>query len=194
MARNPEVVTVDPDLSSRAETKRAIQLAHFQVVGESGYGVEAVTVAMERPPDVFLVSFEEPVALALQTIEQLADAVPHAPTICYSSLTDAQSVRRAMVAGARDYIVKPLKPDQHQVILFDSQVPDPPALVAIERVAITVILVQHPAGLAGCIQVHDQGNGIKRLLAAVAEHGSKRQDRPGSHGSPLAQTASWRQM
>jgi pilus assembly protein CpaE len=112
MARNPEIVTIDPDLSSRAETKRAIQLAHFQVVGESGYGVEAVTVAKEAPPDVFLVSVEEPVALALQTIEQLADAVPQAPAIVYSSLTDAQSVRRAMVAGARDYLVKPLKPEE----------------------------------------------------------------------------------
>jgi pilus assembly protein CpaE len=112
MARNPEIVTIDPDLSSRAETKRAIQLAHFQVIGESGYGVEAVTVAKENPPDVFIVSVEEPVALALQTIEQLADACPNAPTIVYSSLTDAQSVRRSMVAGARDYLVKPLKPEE----------------------------------------------------------------------------------
>jgi pilus assembly protein CpaE len=111
MARNPEIVTVDPDLGSRAETRRAIQLAHFNVIGEAGYGVEAVTVAKEQPPDVFLVSFEEPVALALQTIESLADAVPGAPTIVYSSLVDAQSVRRAMVSGARDYIIKPLKPE-----------------------------------------------------------------------------------
>jgi pilus assembly protein CpaE len=111
MARNPEVVTVDPDLSSRAETKRAVQIAHFTVVGEGGYGVEAVTVAKERPSDVFLVSVEEPVALALQTIESLADVAPHIPTIVYSSLSDAQSVRRAMVAGARDYLVKPLKPE-----------------------------------------------------------------------------------
>ena len=112
MARNPEIVTVDPDLGSRAETKRAVQLAHFTVVGEAGYGVEAVTVAKERPADAFLVSVEEPVALALQTIESLADACPNAPTIVYSSLSDAQSVRRAMVAGARDYIVKPLKPEE----------------------------------------------------------------------------------
>lgn len=111
MARNPEIVTIDPDLGSRAETKRAIQLAHFSVVGEAGYGVEAVTVAQERTPDMFLVSVEEPVALALQTIESLADACPGAPTVVYSSLSDAQSVRRAMVAGARDYIIKPLKPE-----------------------------------------------------------------------------------
>jgi pilus assembly protein CpaE len=111
MARNPEVVTVDPDLSSRAEAKRAVQLAHFTVVGEAGYGVEAVTVANEHTPDVFIVSVEEPVALALQTIESLADAAPAVPTIVYSSLSDAQSVRRAMIAGARDYIIKPLKPE-----------------------------------------------------------------------------------
>ena len=111
MARNPEIVTVDPDLGSRAETKRAVQIAHFTVVGEGGYGVEAVTVAREYQPDIFLVSMEEPVALALQTIEQLADACPGTPTIVYSSLADAQSVRRAMVAGARDYIIKPLKPE-----------------------------------------------------------------------------------
>jgi pilus assembly protein CpaE len=104
-------VTVDPDLGTRAETKRAAQIAHFTVVGEAGYGVEAVTVANEHTPDIFLVSFEEPVALALQTIEALADAAPSAPTIVYSSLADANSVRRAMVSGARDYIVKPLKPE-----------------------------------------------------------------------------------
>ena len=111
MARNPEIVTIDPDLGSRAETKRAAQLAHFSVIGEAGYGVEAVTVAKEHTPDVFLVSFEEPVALALQTIAALADAVPNAPTIVYSSLADAGSVRRAIIAGARDYIIKPLKPE-----------------------------------------------------------------------------------
>ena len=112
MARNPEIVTVDPDLGSRAETKRAVQLAHFTVVGEAGYGVEAVTVAQgAHAGRRSWSSFEEPVALALQTIESLADAVPSAPTIVYSSLADAQSVRRAMVAGARDYIIKPLKPE-----------------------------------------------------------------------------------
>jgi pilus assembly protein CpaE len=31
--------------------------------------------------------------------------------VAYSSLADAASVRRAMVAGARDYLIKPLKPE-----------------------------------------------------------------------------------
>jgi len=118
MARNPEIMTVDPDVGSRAETKHAAQLAHMDVVGEAGYGVEAVTVAREHACDAFLVSLEEPVALALQTIEQLADTAPGVPTIVYSSLSDAQSVRRAMIAGARDYIIKPLKPEDLSRAIF----------------------------------------------------------------------------
>jgi pilus assembly protein CpaE len=111
MARNPEVVIVDPDLDMRAELNRTLTVAQFAVVGEGDYGIEAVTVATEHTPDVFLVSMEEPVARSIQTIEMLGAAVPEAAIIVYSSLADAGSVRRAMVAGARDYIMKPLKPE-----------------------------------------------------------------------------------
>lgn len=111
MPRTPEVIIIDPDFITRADVKRALQLAHFTVTGESGYGIEAVTVAREREADVFLVSLEEPIARAIQTIEALADVAPNTPAIVYSSLADAASVRRAMVAGARDYLVKPVRPD-----------------------------------------------------------------------------------
>ncbi len=111
MARTPEAVIIDPDLSARADVKRALTLAHFTVSGESGYGIEAVTVANENVPDVFIVSVEEPVARALQTMQSLGDALPDTPIIAYSSLADAASVRRAMVAGARDYLIKPVKPE-----------------------------------------------------------------------------------
>jgi pilus assembly protein CpaE len=111
MARTPECVVVDPDPASRADTKRALTLAHFTVIGEAGYGIEAVTVANENTPDIFLISVEEPVARALQTMEALGDAVPDVPVVAYSALADAASVRRAMVAGARDYLIKPLKPE-----------------------------------------------------------------------------------
>ena len=81
------------------------------MVGEGDYGIEAVTVAKETPSDVFLVSMEEPVARAIQTIEMLGAAASSAAIIVYSSLADAGSVRRAMVSGARDYLMKPLKPE-----------------------------------------------------------------------------------
>ncbi len=75
MARTPECVIIDPDPGSRADSKRAVTLAHFAVVGEAGYGIEAITVANANTPDFFLVSAEEPVARALQTMESLGDAL-----------------------------------------------------------------------------------------------------------------------
>ena len=111
MARAPEIVVVDPDLDARSDTHHMLTVAQLTVVGEADYGIEAVTVAKEHIPDIFLVSMEEPVARAVQTIEMLTSTAPKAAIVVYSSLADAASVRRAMVAGARDYLIKPLKPE-----------------------------------------------------------------------------------
>jgi len=112
MPRNLEVVVVDQDVNSRADTNRALTIARFTVSGEAGYGIDAVTVAREKNPDVIVLAMEEPVARSSQTMSALADALPETPVIVYSSLADAASVRRAMVSGARDYLVKPPRPEE----------------------------------------------------------------------------------
>ncbi len=111
MARDPEVIIIDPDVDARADLAHLLTAGNLAVVGESDYGIGAVGVAKEHPPDVFLVSMEEPAARAIQTVEMLSSAAPDSAIIVTSSLTDAASVRRAMIAGARDYLIKPLKPE-----------------------------------------------------------------------------------
>jgi len=112
LPKNLEVVVVDPDVNSRADTNRALSLSHFTVSGEAGYGIDAVSMAKEKDPDVIVLAMEEPVARAAQAMSSLADALPNTPIIVYSSLSDAVSVRRAMVSGARDYLVKPPRPEE----------------------------------------------------------------------------------
>ncbi len=112
MPKNLEVVVVDPDVNSRADTNRALSLGHFSVSGEAGYGIDAVSLAKDKNPDIIILAMEEPVARAAQTMNSLADALPETPIIVYSSLSDAASVRRAMVSGARDYLVKPPRPEE----------------------------------------------------------------------------------
>ncbi len=111
MARDPEIIIVDPDIGARSDLKHMLMAGKLAVVGEADYGIEAVTAAKEHSPDIFLISMEEPVARALQSVEMLGSANPRAAIIVYSSLADAASVRRAMVAGARDFLIKPLKPE-----------------------------------------------------------------------------------
>jgi pilus assembly protein CpaE len=111
MARNPKVIIVDQSRESRAEVHRMLSLAHIAVLGEAGYGVEAHSLVEEVQPDCVLLGVEEPVARGLQTIESLFAAHPQLPIIVYSSLQDGPSVRRAMLAGARDYLAQPVDSD-----------------------------------------------------------------------------------
>jgi pilus assembly protein CpaE len=109
MAKVPAVLIVDQDVSNRAEMAKSLRGAGFDIGGESAYGMEAVATAREVAPDIIMVHVEEPSSRPLQTSEALANALPATPLIVYSTLTDAASVRRAMLSGARDYLAIPVR-------------------------------------------------------------------------------------
>ncbi len=111
MAGNPRVLVVDQDFETRADLQKGLVRAQFIVVGGVGYGAEALSLASELKPNAVLVGVEEPAARAHQTIESLTELLPSSPVLAYSSMTDADSARKAVVAGARDYLTKPLKMD-----------------------------------------------------------------------------------
>jgi len=102
------VLIVDEDLDSRVSMRRAAQRAELDVAGEAGYGTEAVSLAVEALPDAILVAVEEPAARALDTADGLANALPETPILLFSGAGDPESIRRGMVFGARDYLVKPI--------------------------------------------------------------------------------------
>ena len=108
MADQRTIAIIDPNRESRADLSKMLQYAGFTTVAEAGFGVEAVTAVQENAPDCILLSLEEPVTRGLQTSTALLEVLPEVPLIIYSSLTDGNSVRRAMLAGARDYLAVPL--------------------------------------------------------------------------------------
>jgi len=109
VARNPKVIIIDQDPSSRAETQRMLALSGFAVMGASGYGMEAMTLARETNPEVVVVSLEEPIARSLQTVESVGDVLPEVPIVAYSSIGDPSYIRRAMQVGVKDYLIAPLQ-------------------------------------------------------------------------------------
>ncbi len=109
MARNPRVIVIDQDQMARSEVQKMLALSGFAVLGEAGYGIEAVSLAKESEPDVVLVAIEEPVVRALQTVEAVADLLPQSPVVAYSSVKDPASMRKAMLAGVADYLVTPVR-------------------------------------------------------------------------------------
>jgi pilus assembly protein CpaE len=109
MVRNPRVIVIDQDQVARSEVQKMLALSGFAVLGEAGYGIEAVSLAKDTEPDVVIVSIEEPMVRALQTVEAVADLLPQSPIVTYSSITDPASMRKAMLAGVSDYLVTPVR-------------------------------------------------------------------------------------
>jgi len=112
MARNPRVLIVGPDPVGRDEIQKMLVLAGFAVLGDAGYGIEAVSVAKKTEPDVLIIAIEEPQIRALQTVEALADLLPHSPIIGYSSMRDNGAMRKAVLAGVKDYLNSPFKEEE----------------------------------------------------------------------------------
>jgi pilus assembly protein CpaE len=104
-------MVVDQDVQARYEIKQAIRATGLTLAGESGLGIEAMTAASELRPDVIIVGVAEPMERPLQTIESLQSLLPDTPVIVYSQSREIESARKAMLAGARDYLPRPVKAD-----------------------------------------------------------------------------------
>jgi pilus assembly protein CpaE len=109
MARNPRVAIVGQEPLARDDIQKMLSVSGFAVLGEAGYGIEAVSLAKDTEPDVVIILIEEPLIRALQTVEALSDLLPHSPIIAYSSISETDAIRKAMLAGVSDFLVTPVK-------------------------------------------------------------------------------------
>jgi pilus assembly protein CpaE len=109
MTRSPRVVIIGQEPNARAEIQKMLALSGFAVLGEAGYGMEAMTLARQTEPDVVVIAIEEPQIRALQTVEAMVDLLPNSPVIGYSTVRDPNSMRKAMLAGVKDYLTAPVK-------------------------------------------------------------------------------------
>ena len=111
MAKTPAAIVIDQDVQARFDMKQVVRASGLTVGAESGYGQEAVTVAGEVRPDVIVIGVNEPMERSLQTIESLMTLLPETPVIVYSDSRELDVARKAMLAGARDFLPRPVRPE-----------------------------------------------------------------------------------
>lgn len=92
---------------------RAILEAAGHAVDEAVNGVEALEKALRAPYDLYLVDVNMPKLDGYGFLRALrAQDVPQAPALMVSTEAEASDRARALEAGANDYLVKPVTPDQ----------------------------------------------------------------------------------
>lgn len=111
MAKTPSALVVDSDIQARFEAKQSVKASGLTLAGECSYGMEAVSTASELKPDVILIGVGEPMERPLQTVESLQSLLPETPIIVYSDSKEIETIRKAMMAGARDFLSRPIRPE-----------------------------------------------------------------------------------
>ena len=84
----------------------------IDVVGSAASGAEAISLATSLTPDVVLMDINMPDMDGITATEQLGRAVPTASVVMMSVQGEADYLRRSMLAGAREFLVKPFSSDE----------------------------------------------------------------------------------
>ncbi|GAB4571844.1 MAG: hypothetical protein Kow0077_09510 [Anaerolineae bacterium] len=106
------VLIVDDIPETREQIKKLLTFEpDIEVVGTAGTGREALELAQETQPNVILMDINMPDMDGIQATEKIATAVPTAAVVMMSVQSEADYLRRAMLAGARDFLTKPVSGD-----------------------------------------------------------------------------------
>ena len=107
------VLIVDDISDTRDSIRRLLQFEDdIEVVGEVGSGSEAIIFAEGKRPDIILMDINMPEMDGIRATELIAQRVPGSSVIIMSVQGEQAYLRRAMMAGAREYIVKPFTGDE----------------------------------------------------------------------------------
>ena len=113
MADEIRVLIVDDIPETRDHLAKLLGFeTDIEVVGAAASGREAIEMAVRLTPDVVLMDINMPDMDGIAATEHLASAVPSTAVVMMSVQGEADYLRRSMLAGAREFLVKPFSSDE----------------------------------------------------------------------------------
>jgi pilus assembly protein CpaE len=113
MADQIRVLIVDDIPETRDHLTKLLGFeSDIEVVGSASSGSESLSMATELTPDVVLMDINMPDMDGIAATEQLSAQVPTAAVVMMSVQGEADYLRRSMLAGAREFLVKPFSSDE----------------------------------------------------------------------------------
>jgi pilus assembly protein CpaE len=107
------LLIVDDIPSTRDNLQKLLSFEEdIEVCGTAADGNEAIDQAHKLHPDIILMDVNMPGLDGIQATERLAHALPSSPVIIMSVQGERDYLRRAMQAGAREFLIKPFSHDE----------------------------------------------------------------------------------
>jgi pilus assembly protein CpaE len=108
-----KVLIVDDIPETREHLSRLLGLEReIDVAGTASSGEEAIQLAMDLRPDVIVMDINMPGMDGIASSEIISQRLPNSPVIMMSVHGEAEQLKRAMLAGAREFLVKPFSGDE----------------------------------------------------------------------------------
>ena len=105
------VLIADDASFMRQMIREIIEPEGYEVVGEATDGIEAVDRFDELLPDIVTMDIVMPKRSGIDAVKIVIESHPHACSVMCSARGQETLVMEALQAGAKDFIVKPFKPD-----------------------------------------------------------------------------------
>jgi pilus assembly protein CpaE len=171
MAENAEekiqVLIVDDIPETRENLRKLLYFENdIEVVGAAMSGEEGIQMAKDLQPHIVLMDINMPGMDGITSTEAIAQEVPIAQIVMMSVQCEADYLRRSMLAGAREFLIKPFSSDELVSTIrrvyelgaaqrARSRAPAPPVSVTAQMQSLPpalgkVISVFSPKGGTGC--------------------------------------------
>ena len=113
MSEQIRVVIVDDIAETREHLTKLLSFeSDIEVVGAAASGEEAVDLTGKLQPDILLMDINMPGMDGIATTERVSATYPLTSIIMMSVQGEADYLRRSMLAGAREFLVKPFSSDE----------------------------------------------------------------------------------
>lgn len=107
------IILVDDIAETRESIKKLLAFEQdFKVIGNASNGREGVAMAQELEPDIVIMDINMPDMDGLEAAGLITKSVPAVGVIMMSVQDDPDYMQKAMLAGARFFLTKPVNMDQ----------------------------------------------------------------------------------
>jgi pilus assembly protein CpaE len=122
----------------------------IDVAGTAGSGEDAIRLSMDLRPDVIVMDINMPGMDGVAAAEIISQRLPTSPIIMMSVHGEAEQLRRAIAAGAREFLVKPFSADEFATTIRNVYTKE-----LARREQMQVVVPSGPTGLAASDNVDD---------------------------------------
>jgi two-component system chemotaxis response regulator CheY len=106
------ILIVDDAAFMREMLRDLLTEEGYQIAAEAADGEEAVSAYGEHSPDLVMLDIVMPRKSGLEALREIVANDPEARVVMCSALGQESLVMEALDAGAKDFVVKPFKPDR----------------------------------------------------------------------------------